>query len=110
MRLRTIFPEREVATADGWPPESTAAAIVVNATPVCDELLVEPRPDQTIADLAYREAEEPTALAAAAGERGCRLVDGLDILATQGAASFERWTGVEAPVEVMRAALRSLSP
>jgi shikimate dehydrogenase len=109
MRLRSIFPEREVATATGWPPENTAAAIVVNATPVCDELLVEPRPGQTIADLAYRGAEAPTALAVAARERGCPLVDGLDVLAAQGAASFQRWTGVEAPVEVMRAALRSLS-
>jgi shikimate dehydrogenase len=33
-------------------------------------------------------------------------VDGLEVLVRQGAASFERWTGVPAPVEVMRAALR----
>jgi shikimate dehydrogenase len=110
MRLRSIFPEREVATAPSWPPEDGAATIVVNATPVCDELLVEPRVDQTVADLAYRPDDRPTALVAAARERGCRVVDGLDILVAQGAASFERWTGVEAPVEVMRAALRSLSP
>ena len=32
---------------------------------------------------------------------------GLDALVRQGAASFERWTGVSAPVEVMRAAVRS---
>jgi shikimate dehydrogenase len=35
------------------------------------------------------------------------VVDGLDVLVAQGAASFERWTGVAAPVEVMRRALRS---
>jgi len=32
-------------------------------------------------------------------------VDGLDVLVCQGAASFERWTGVAAPVDVMRAAV-----
>jgi len=31
--------------------------------------------------------------------------DGLDVLIAQGAASFESWTGLEAPVAVMRAAL-----
>ena len=46
-------------------------------------------------------------LVAAAREAGCvRVVDGLEVLVRQGAASFERWTGVPAPVDVMRAALR----
>jgi shikimate 5-dehydrogenase len=35
------------------------------------------------------------------------VLDGLDVLLAQGAASFELWTGIPAPVEVMRAALRS---
>ena len=48
-----------------------------------------------------------TALAAAARATGCDLVDGLDVLVAQGAASFERWTGLPAPVDVMRAAVRS---
>jgi shikimate 5-dehydrogenase len=42
-------------------------------------------------------------LAAAAG---ARVVDGLEVLVAQGAASFELWTGVPPPVEVMRAAVR----
>jgi len=33
------------------------------------------------------------------------LVDGIDVLVRQGAASFERWTGIPAPVDVMRAAV-----
>jgi len=42
----------------------------------------------------------------AAREAGCRLVvDGLEALVRQGAASFELWTGREAPVDAMRAAL-----
>ena len=57
-------------------------------------------------DLAYRRGRA-TALAAAARATGCDLVDGLDVLVAQGAASFERWTGLPAPVDVMRAAVRS---
>jgi shikimate dehydrogenase len=57
--------------------------------------------------MAYMPDGSETALIAAAREAGCeRLVDGLDVLVAQGAASFERWTGVPAPVEVMQAAVR----
>ena len=41
------------------------------------------------------------------GDFGLRQVDGLEVLVRQGAASFERWTGARAPVDVMRAALTS---
>jgi shikimate dehydrogenase len=34
------------------------------------------------------------------------VIDGLEVLVRQGAASFERWTGMEAPIEVMRSAIR----
>jgi shikimate dehydrogenase len=89
-----------------WPPDAEGADLVVNATPVRDELLVEPRPEQAVVDLAYRADGSETALVAAARAAGCRLVvDGLEALVRQGAASFERWTGIEAPVEVMRAAV-----
>ncbi len=88
-----------------WPPDAGDADLIVNATPVRDELLVEPRAGQTVVDLAYGETE--TALVRAAREAGCEVVDGLEALVRQGAASFERWTGVAAPVEVMRAAVES---
>lgn len=42
---------------------------------------------------------------ALAQEQGLRFADGLGLLLHQGARSFEFWTGVEAPVEVMRQAL-----
>ena len=42
-----------------------------------------------------------------AREAGATVLDGLDVLVAQGAASFELWTGAPAPVEVMRAAVRS---
>jgi shikimate dehydrogenase len=91
-----------------WPPDAAGADLIVNATPVRDALLVDPQPDQKVVDLAYRADGEPTALVAAALERGCPVVvDGLEALVRQGAAAFERWTGVSAPVDVMRAAVRS---
>ena len=89
-----------------WPPRADDADLVVNATPVKDELLVEPRAHQQVVDLAYNADGSPTALVAAARAAGCAtVVDGLEVLVRQGAASFERWTGMVAPLEVMRAAL-----
>jgi shikimate dehydrogenase len=90
-----------------WPPDSSGCDLVLNATPVRDELLVEPLRGQTIVDLAYRADGRPTALVAAALAAGCETIDGLEALVRQGAASFKRWTGVTAPVDVMRAAVRA---
>ena len=89
-----------------WPPDAGGCELVVNATPVRDELLVEPRPGQTVVDLAYYGDGRETTLVAAARAAGCEVVDGLEALVRQGAASFARWTGVAAPVDVMRAVLR----
>jgi shikimate dehydrogenase len=36
------------------------------------------------------------------------VINGLSMLLYQGAAQFEAWTGREAPVEVMRAALMNI--
>jgi shikimate dehydrogenase len=60
-----------------------------------------------VVDLAYNPDGRPTAVIAAARELDCHpCVDGLDVLLAQGAASFERWTGVAAPLRAMRLALR----
>jgi shikimate dehydrogenase len=91
----------------GWPPPADGYDILVNATPVKDELVVRPVPDMQVVDLAYNSDGRPTALIAAAIEVDCHpCVDGLDVLLAQGAASFERWTGEAAPLVAMRAALR----
>jgi shikimate dehydrogenase len=86
-----------------WPPEVADTDLVVNATSEREEVLVELRPGQTLIDLPYPRTQ--TALAAE--ESGAQVVDGLDVLVAQGAASFELWTGIPAPVEVMQAAVRS---
>ena len=105
--LRTLPGEVRVFSRSGeWPPDSDGCDLVVNATPVRDELLVTPRPEQAVVDLAYRIDGRPTALVEAARGAGSRLVvDGLEALVRQGAASFELWTGLPAPVGAMRAAL-----
>ena len=95
------------ARTGAWPPRTESAELIVHATPVKDQLLFEPRKDQTVIDLAYHAEGGETSHAAVARAAGCELVDGLDVLVAQGAASFERWTGVPAPIDVMRAAVRS---
>jgi shikimate dehydrogenase len=55
----------------------------------------------TVVDLVYRQ-DGDTELVANARRSGCSVVDGLEILVRQGALSFEIWTGLQAPIEVMR--------
>jgi shikimate dehydrogenase len=98
--------EVRVFTRSGtWPPDGAGCDLIVNATPVRDELLVRPRAGQAVVDLAYYGDGRTTALVAAARAAGCEVVDGFEALVRQGAASFERWTGVAAPVGAMRSAL-----
>lgn len=94
---------RQFSRRGAWPPDAEGCDLIVNATPVRDELLVRPRPGQTVVELAYGETE--TALVVAARAAGCAVVDGREALVRQGAASFELWTGLPAPVEVMRRAV-----
>ncbi len=105
--LEAAGAEVSIASRSGeWPPDGSSADVIVNATPVKDVLLVEPRRGQAVVDLAYNADGSATALVEAAHLAGClTVVDGLEILVRQGAASFERWTGLEAPVDAMRAAL-----
>jgi shikimate dehydrogenase len=84
-----------------WPPDVRDADLVVNATAGRDEVLVELGREQTLVDLPYPE----TATARAARSAGATVIGGLEVLVAQGAASFELWTSVPAPIEVMRAAV-----
>ena len=94
---------RQFARRGDWPPDVRDADVVINATSARDEVLVELREGQTLVDLPYPDS----ATAAAARAAGARVCDGLDVLVAQGASSFELWTGVSAPVDVMRNAVRS---
>jgi shikimate dehydrogenase len=99
---------RSYTRSGAWPPDAEGCDLIVNATPVRDELLVQPRPGQVVVDLAYSiDDHADTALVAAARAAGCEVIDGREALVRQGAKSFELWTGVDAPVDVMRAAVRA---
>lgn len=106
--LRGAFTAADLGRSE-WPPDGRDATLVVNATPLRDELPVAPSAGQQVVDLAYRADGRDTGLVSAARAAGCEtIVDGLEVLVRQGAASFERWTGLEAPVEVMRSAVRAV--
>ncbi|MGH2986202.1 MAG: shikimate dehydrogenase [Solirubrobacterales bacterium] len=62
------------------------------------------RPAHIVVDLAYGPA--PTPLVTVACDRGARVVDGLEVLVHQGAASLRIWTGLDPPLETMRRAAR----
>ena len=99
--MQAIPGARQFARRGAWPPDVDGADLVVNATSERESVVVELTPAQTLIDLPYPE----TATAAAAREAGAHVVTGLDVLVAQGAASFELWTGVSAPVAVMRRAV-----
>ncbi|HKN62789.1 MAG TPA: hypothetical protein VJV76_00510 [Gaiellaceae bacterium] len=100
--FRHELPSAAVFSRRGeWPPEVADSDLVIHATPVRDEVLFELREGQTLLDLPYPR----TATAKAAAAAGARVLDGLEVLVAQGAASFELWTGSPAPVEEMRQAV-----
>ncbi len=94
--------------------EMASSDLLVNATSVGmkpdDPMLICPEwlhPGLTVYDVVYTPPE--TKLIMAAKERGLRCSGGIDMLVFQGAISFQIWTGIAPPVEVMKATLmRSL--
>ena len=102
LRKRGIEPR--VFTRRGeWPPDARDADLVVNATSVRADVLVEVDRRQTLVDLPYPDS----ATAGAARAAGARVFDGLDVLVAQGALTFEFLTGVAPPTDVMRRAVRA---
>jgi shikimate dehydrogenase len=100
--FRAALPHAHVFSRRGeWPPDVADADLVINATSERSEVLASLAPGQTLIDLPYPE----TATGRTAREAGATVVDGREVLVAQGAAAFELWTGVPAPVEVMRAAV-----
>jgi shikimate dehydrogenase len=106
LRAMPYVPELLVEAAD-------SADLLVNATTVG----MEPHADGsiwpqgtalpenlTVFDLVYSPAE--TLLLQQAQEGGARPIGGLEMLVQQGALAFELWTGIPAPVDIMRAAAR----
>lgn len=99
----------------GTVDEADGAALVVNATPVgMGEVTTLDAPDlpvpeerlgsgQLVVDLVYHPLLTP--LLAAARRRGAVAVNGVGMLLHQAAIAFRLWTGEDAPLEAMSAAL-----
>ena len=94
-----------IGTAD-LAPRIRDYSVIVNATSVgwntdesvLDRSLLEQLPgDALVVDLTYR----PTGLLRLAVDLGLRTLDGLPMLVYQGARSFELWTGLDAPTDLM---------
>jgi len=102
LAFRAALPDARVFARKGdWPPDIHGADLIVNATSERDDVLVELVEGQTLVDLPYPE----TATAVAALAAGAEVINGLEVLVAQGAASFQLWTGIPAPVEMMRGAV-----
>ena len=110
--LAALEPAARVEAAAAMP--AARGGLLVNCTPVggIADLKGLPVPADVIermdavADFAYRADGSPTPLTAAALAAGLPVVDGLELLVRQGALSFQRWTGIEPPLDVMRRAAR----
>ena len=82
--------------------------IIINATSVGMEPLVNETPinpyflkkNQIVFDVVYNPKE--TKLLKEAKKKGAKIIYGLEMLLYQGVAQFEIYTGLKAPVEVMR--------
>jgi len=93
-------------------PDASTYDLIVNSTAagLGDEdpfvsLPLEPgdfRDGQVIVDMVY--GQRPSPLLAAARNAGAETVDGTEVLVRQGARSFRIWTGLDAPLDAMRAA------
>jgi len=68
-----------------------------NETPVPAKLL---RPEFVVFDIVYNPIQ--TRLLKEAEGVGAETINGLEMLVEQGALAFEMWTGLEAPIEVMK--------
>ncbi len=118
----TVFardPERAQSLADSFgarvlPLDEFAASdarIVINTTPLGmygHSAGQSPVPRESLRgrliayDLVYNPLD--TRFLRYAGEEGCRVITGLDMLVAQAALQFKLWTGLDAPTELMRRA------
>jgi shikimate dehydrogenase len=92
-RTRCVVQATSAGMQGADPGESAADAVAWDALP----------DDAVALDVVYAPPETPFLRAARA--RGLRAVNGLGMLARQGALAFEIWLGTPAPLAVMRAAL-----
>jgi shikimate dehydrogenase len=96
--------ESDVVPCDEAAAVADEADLVVNATSLGwegEEVPLRPRPGQVAVDLVYRS----TPFLEAARAAGAEAHDGLGMLVRQAALAFRIWTGFEAPMAAMAAAV-----
>lgn len=87
------------------------AGIIINTTPIGREGEASPLPvngigsSHIVFDVNYNLSGIP--LLKDAGKKGATVIDGLELLLHQGALQFKLMTGLDAPVKVMREALKA---
>ena len=102
------FIKSELLTENSLAGAMENADIIIHCTPVGmypndDSSLIPAeffRPKQVIFDVVYTPLE--TKLLAEAKSRNLKVISGVDMFINQAVLQFERFTGVDAPVEVMR--------
>ena len=88
--------------------EMGKADVIIHCTPIgmhpnVDSSLIPPelfRPEQVVFDIVYTPLE--TKLLVEARSRGLKVIPGVEMFINQAALQFEQFTGVDAPVDVMR--------
>lgn len=114
--LRSAWPQAEIRGFDlAQPAELPSGAVVINATalglqpgdPVPIDLFHACRP-ACVFDMIYQPPS--TKLLRQAAVLNLPIANGLAMLVHQGARALELWSGVAAPVEIMRGAVRAHLP
>ncbi|MFC1516890.1 shikimate dehydrogenase, partial [Thermodesulfobacteriota bacterium] len=98
----------ELLSADSLAAAMQNVDVIIHCTPVGmhpneDDSLIPAelfRPHQVVFDIVYTPHE--TKLLAEARARGLRVIFGVEMFINQAVLQFEKFTGVDAPVEVMR--------
>ncbi len=100
--------ETAALTEDALASAMADADVVINCTPIGmhpkEDVSLVPaglfRPGQVVFDVVYTPLE--TRLLADARSRGCQVISGVEMFINQAVLQFRHFTGVDAPVEVMR--------
>ena len=104
--------DARILTAGTLAADMETADIIIHCTPIgmypkTDQTLVPAtllRPGQVVFDIVYTPLE--TRLIAEARQKGLQTISGVEMFINQAALQFERFTGAQAPMEVMQGVVR----
>ena len=105
-----LEPHMTITDYSAWSAYAEEAAIIINATPLGMSPKVDQSPVQSAEtallsgkicyDIVYNPIQ--TTFLTQAEEAGAETIGGIEMLIQQGSKSFERWTGKEFPVAIIR--------